>query len=249
MAGARMKRLLVATLLAFASTQALAASDCILDNCADQTPSRAAPDAPASRRWPGPRRGGAPSGDFDFYVLALSWSPAFCATGGSERSPAQCAPGANPGFVTHGLWPQYQSGYPSRCGGDGFLPYSVLSSLGDLYPDQGLARHEWRQHGLCSGKSPSGYFADVRAARDAIAIPQAFKGPREDRQVSPLDVQRAFIDANPRLRPGMMAVVCRRGTFQEARFCLSRDLRAFVACPEVVRQGCRSQSIVMPAAQ
>ncbi|MDI9846853.1 ribonuclease T2 [Rhodoblastus sp. 17X3] len=251
-----MKSLLVAALLACTATQALAASDCILDNCADQRPSPGepsvapAPDAPAPRQWPGPRRGGgAPSGDFDFYVLALSWSPAFCATGGSQRSSAQCAPGANPGFVTHGLWPQYQNGYPSRCGGDGFLPFSVLSGLGDLYPDQGLARHEWRQHGLCSGKSPSGYFADVRAARDGVAIPQAFKGPQEDREVSPLDIQRAFIDANPRLRPGMMAVVCRRGTFQEARFCLSRDLRAFVACPEVVRQGCRSQSIVMPAAQ
>jgi ribonuclease T2 len=244
-------------------TSSRAADDCILDNCADRTPptpSRAEPDqsAPAppagapSWRWPWRRPtsgGGAPSANFDFYVLALSWSPGFCATGGAGRSPAQCAPGANPGFVTHGLWPQYQNGYPSRCGGDGSLPYSVLSTLGDLYPDRGLARHEWRQHGLCSGKSPSGYFADVRAARDAVVIPQALKAPGQDLQLAPLDIQRAFMDSNPRLRSGMMTVVCRRGILQEARFCLSRDLRDFVACPEVARQGCRSQSIVAPAAR
>jgi ribonuclease T2 len=251
-----MKRLLVAIMLALASGPALAADDCILDNCADKRPPAAGqptsaptPDSQQSRQWFGPRRGaGAPSGDFDFYVLALSWSPSFCATG-AGRSPAQCAPGANPGFVTHGLWPQYQSGYPSRCGGNPYLPYSALSGLGDLYPDPGLARHEWRQHGLCSGKSPSGYFADVRAARDALAIPAALKAPDGDRRLSPLDIQRAFIDANPRLRSGMMAVVCRRGVFQEARFCLSRDLRDFVSCPEVARQGCFSQSIVVPAAR
>jgi ribonuclease T2 len=260
-----MKRLLGAALLVLAALPALsarAAGDCILDNCADQRPAEgagsapAAAPSPASRSWFGPSRswfaprggGGAPSANFDFYVLALSWSPSFCATG-AGRSPAQCAPGANPGFVTHGLWPQYQSGYPSQCAGNPYLPYSALSGLGDLYPDSGLARHEWRQHGLCSGKSPSGYFADVRTARDAVAVPAALKAPPEDRRFSPLDIQRAFIDANPRLRPGMMAVVCRRGVFQEARFCLSRDLRDFVACPEVARQGCYSQSIVVPASQ
>jgi ribonuclease T2 len=179
--------------------------------------------------------------------LALSWSPSFCAGGGATRSRAQCASGENPGFVVHGLWPQYAYGYPSRCPGNGFLPFSVLSDLNGLYPDEGLARHEWRQHGLCSGKPPSGYFADVRAARDAVAIPPAFKAPRDDKNVAALDVQRAFLDANPRLRPGMMAVTCRRGVLQEARICFSRDLRDFVACPQVARQGCSSPDLFVPA--
>jgi ribonuclease T2 len=214
-----------------------AASDCVLDRCADE------------RQAPGAKTAGvsASSGRFDFYVLALSWSPGYCATGGDTRSRGQCAPGANPGFVVHGLWPQYAFGYPSNCPGDGFLPFSVLSNLGGLYPDQGLARHEWRQHGQCSGKPPSAYFSDVRAARDAVVIPPAFKAPREDQTLSPLDVQRAFIAANPRLRPGMMAVTCKRGMLQEARLCFSRDLRDFVACPQVARASCRSQSLVVPA--
>ncbi len=255
-----MKRLFVAALLVLAAVPALAAGDCILDNCADQRPlpdAPATPDAPAApsapaqparNSWFAPRRGGAaPSGDFDFYVLSLSWSPSFCADGGAERSRNQCAPGANPGFVVHGLWPQYANGYPSQCAGNPFLPYSVLAGLDGLYPDQGLARHEWRQHGVCSGKPPSGYFADVRAARDAVALPAALKAPDQDQTLAPLDVQRAFIEANPRLRPGMMAVTCRHGALQEARICFSKDLRDFVACPQVARQGCFSQSIVVPA--
>jgi ribonuclease T2 len=254
-----MKFLWAALFLAISAGPALAASDCVLDHCADRLP---APESSASKSSHGAsssydspqsgvpyarRGGGASNGRFDFYVLALSWSPSFCAGGGATRSRAQCASGENPGFVVHGLWPQYAYGYPSRCPGDGFLPFSVLSGLNGLYPDEGLARHEWRQHGLCSGKPPSGYFADVRAARDAVAIPPALKAPRDDKTLSPLDVQRAFLDANPRLRPGMMAVTCRRGVLQEARICLSRDLRDFVACPQVARQSCSSQDLFVPA--
>jgi ribonuclease T2 len=239
---------------------AFAAGDCILDNCADrqkpQPAPQAAPDSPAPndqpparKPWFNTRGGAAPSGNFDFYVLSLSWSPSFCAGGGASRSGAQCAPGANPGFVVHGLWPQFSSGYPSQCGGDGYVPYPVLNSLRGLYPDLGLAKHEWRTHGVCSGKNAAGYFDDVRAARDGLAIPPALKAPGQDQTVAPLEIQRAFIAANPRLRPGMMAVTCRGGRFQEARFCLSKDLRDFVDCPQVVREGCFSQSMIVPAAQ
>ncbi len=227
------------------------ADDCLLDRCADRQP--ASPSAPTGRFGPGgragsePWRSGAASGDFDFYVLSLSWSPSFCATIGARRGSAQCAPGANPGFVVHGLWPQNADGYPGQCPGNPYLPYSVLSRLGDLYPDPGLARHEWRQHGLCSGKSPSGYFADVRAARDSVAVPPPLNAPQADQRLAPQNIQRAFMAANPRLRAGMMAVTCRRGLFLEARFCLSKDLRDFVSCPEVAREGCRDMSVVVPA--
>ena len=230
-----MKVLAVAAAI-LAATPVWAASDCILDNCADRRPAASAP-----------RESPAATGTFDYYVLALSWSPSFCANGGARKSRFQCAPGAHPGFVVHGLWPQFSRGYTPPCNRDDFLPYAVVTSLRDLYPDDGLARHEWRAHGACSGKSPSGYFADVRAARDAVAIPPQFVAPRENLTLSPLDVQRAFIAANPRLRPGMMAVTCLRGTLQEARICLSKDLRDFVACPEVARRGCFSQTIVAPA--
>ena len=159
------------------------AEDCVLDHCADRQPLPQAQQAPGGGSGAGDRfgpeawRGGPAKGDFDFYVLALSWSPSFCETTGARRGSAQCAPGAHPGFVVHGLWPQNDDGYPSQCPGDPSLPYSVLSRLSDLYADSGLARHEWRQHGLCSAKTPAGYFADVRAARNSVVVPPASRRP------------------------------------------------------------------------
>ena len=52
------------------------------------------------------------TGDFDFYVMALSWSPDYCASNGSN-DPQQCSIGKKLDFVLHGLWPQYESGCAS----------------------------------------------------------------------------------------------------------------------------------------
>jgi ribonuclease T2 len=225
---------------------------CILDRCADkkQLPRDTTADQPqdpdADFGRPRPRGASVP-GDFDFYVLSLSWSPGFCETGGAAKARNQCESGANLGFVVHGLWPQYQRGFPSDCGPAGRSPSRIaLQSVQGLYPDEGLARYEWRRHGTCSGKSPSDYFADVRRARDAVIIPPPFTGARDVQTWTPIDVQRAFIAANPRLRPGMMAVECVQGVLQEVRICFSKDLREFVACPEVSRQFCRLGSISVP---
>ena len=49
-------------------------------------------------------------GKFDYYVLALSWSPEFCH---SHPANAQCS--GHFGFVVHGLWPQFVDGYPEHC--------------------------------------------------------------------------------------------------------------------------------------
>src|SRR6266404_463106 len=62
------------------------------------------------------RRQNAP-GEFDFYVLSLSWSPSFCEQAserGGGRSQIQC--GGRPySFVVHGLWPQYERGFADYC--------------------------------------------------------------------------------------------------------------------------------------
>ena len=186
-------------------------------------------------------------GDFDFYVLALSWSASFCESGGAQKGRRQCAPGAAHGFVLHGLWPQYERGHPSDCAADRPLSRAVIDAHPGLFPDEGLARYQWRKHGTCSGKGPSAYFADVRRARDMVRVPEQFAAPRQEARLAPIDVLRAFQDANPRLRPGMAAVGCQRGLLQEVRVCLSRDLRDFRPCPEVVRLSCRARDIRVPA--
>lgn len=183
-------------------------------------------------------RGGTP-GVFDFYVLALSWSPAFCAGPGGQRASAQCDSGRKLGFVVHGLWPQYEHGFPSECGGGRNAPRYVIDQTGDLYPDPGLARHEWRTHGTCSGLSPAAYFAAVARARALVTIPDPLVDLGGPGQTTPQNLERAFTAVNPGLRPDMMAVSCNRNALQEVRVCLDRDLRGFRTCPEVDRNACR----------
>lgn len=217
---------------------------CVLDRCLDAPGGPATPAAP-----PFVRRGAVAPGAFDFYVLALSWSPGFCDTGGDAKSPDQCAAGRNLGFVVHGLWPQNMRGFPSNCdGGSRFPSRAVIESVGDLYPDPGLARHEWRTHGTCTGLSPADYFSAVRQARGTITIPQTLRQPGDPQILAPLDITRAFVAANQGLRADMLAVTCRQGELQEVRLCLSKDLRSFQTCPEVSRDSCRTPSIsVLPA--
>jgi ribonuclease T2 len=213
--------------------------DCILDNCADEKPLAQSTASGTNSAAPA----GAQAGDFDFYVLALSWSPGFCDTGGAARAHAQCASGAHLGFVVHGLWPQYQQGFPSDCNGVRSPSRLALETVEGLYPDEGLARFEWRKHGTCSGKSPTDYFADVRKARAAINVPPPFRDAHNRQNWTPIDIQRAFVAANPRLRPGMLAVVCYNDELEEVRICMSKDLHNFIPCPEVSRHFCYTQQI------
>jgi len=224
--------LVIALWAAPAPLRAQPASDCVLDRCED----KGAPGRAFRRPTPG--------GDFDFYVLALSWSPGFCATGGAEKAREQCQGGRGLGFVVHGLWPQYERGYPSDCDAAGRPVSSVaLESARGLFPSDGLARYEWRKHGSCTGRSPQEYFADVRTARELVRTPPEFEQLRREEEVAPAEILRAFGRANPRLRAGMAAVGCAKGYLQEVRVCLTKDLREFRPCPEVVRNSCRAQAI------
>lgn len=194
------------------------------------------------------QRGGAP-GDFDFYVLALSWSPGFCELDGDRtRNREQCAGGNGLRFVVHGLWPQYERGFPSDCGPSGRSPSRMaMTEAEGVYPTEGLARYEWRKHGTCSGSSPADYFRDARRARDKVVVPPALAKADSDQSWTVLDLERAFVAANPGLRTDMMSVSCKRGVLQEVRICLSKDLRDFRTCQEVDRSGCRARELTVVA--
>ncbi len=247
-------------------------SGCILDHCEDRlppgAPGRPAPppaqppsppiqpsdDGGAVPAPPPATQGGlfrgpsAATGNFDFYVLSLSWSASFCADGGADKSPDQCDIGSHLTFVVHGLWPQFEHGFPADCDPNARPPTrAALDATHGVYPDEGLARYEFRKHGTCTGKAAGDYFNDVRFARDAVKIPPDFGQISQDVLVAPPDVIRAFQIANPRLRAGMMAVGCQDGLLQEVRVCFTKDLRDFRACPEVARGTCRSPEIRIPA--
>jgi ribonuclease T2 len=184
-------------------------------------------------------------GRFDFYVLSLSWSPSYCESA-RRADPAQCERGRPFAFVVHGLWPQYERGFPQFCQREApWIAEPLLRSMLELMPGRQLIIHEWRKHGTCSGLSADDYFALVRRARERLVIPESFRRLDDYRTVSPNEIETAFIAANPGLAPDMIAVDCGRRYLREVRVCMGKDL-AFRSCPEVDRRSCRQPRVVMP---
>src|SRR5262245_24189267 len=186
-------------------------------------------------------------GRFDFYVLALSWSPSFCEAASERGTPPQQQCGARPhSFVVHGLWPQYEKGFPEYCQRDApFVKDAVISSMLDLMPARALVIHEWKTHGTCSGLGPGAYFETVRKARAVVKIPQEYLDVRNLLTVTHGEVEQAFIKANPGLTGKAMAVTCDTRRLREVRICLGKDFQ-FRNCPEIDRRACRREKLVMP---
>ena len=188
------------------------------------------------------------AGQFDFYVLALSWSPSFCqesAERGREQR-EQCGSARPYSFVVHGLWPQYERGFPRDCQVPApRLNREIMNSMLDLMPAPRLVYHEWDKHGTCSGLSGQAYFDLVRKARGAVKIPDAYTAPNSALTVSPDEVEEAFVKANPGLSRKAIAVTCGGTRLSEVRICMSKDLR-FRDCPDVDRRACTRDKLQMP---
>ena len=196
-------------------------------------------------------------GKFDFYLLALSWSPSFCEQAGERQgaqqqggqqqgAQLQCAAERPYSFVVHGLWPQYEKGFPEFCQNPApRLDRNIVSSMLDLMPAPRLIFREWDKHGVCSGLPARGYFETVRKARAAVKIPAEFLEPKTALNVTPDEVEEAFVKANPGMNRAGIAVTCGSTRLNEVRICLSRDLK-FRDCAEVDRRACRRDKLVMP---
>lgn len=185
------------------------------------------------------------AGRFDYYILSLGWSPGWCATTGDARGDDQCDPRHDYGFTLHGLWPQYELGWPSYC------PSVVreatraeTAAIADITGSSGLAWHEWKKHGRCSGLAAADYFALARQAYDAVAIPGVFSGLQHDIRLPARVVEDAFIEANPGIERNMITVTCDAGRIAEVRLCLTPDLRPR-ACGEDAARDCRMQDALM----
>jgi ribonuclease T2 len=189
-------------------------------------------------------------GQFDFYVLSLSWSPSFC-DAATERSAERAARDPQCGerafsFVVHGLWPQYESGFPEFCQNPApRLDRNIVSSMLDMMPSPRLIFREWDRHGTCSGQPAHGYFETVRKARAMVKIPPDYLDLAEPKTVSPNDVEDAFVAANPGLTRAAIAIGCDSKRLNEVRICLSKDLK-FRDCAEVDRRACRRDQVTMP---
>ncbi len=186
-----------------------------------------------------PRRGRpeeqAAPGQFDFYLLNLSWSPEFCATHGDSP---EC--GRNLGFVVHGLWPQDTSGdYPQHCS-DAPGPSNPQADT-DIMPTASLVEHEWETHGTCSGLGANDYFAAIHKAYAAVKIPSEYWLWAGMPMASLLTTcWRALRAANPGYPAGSFALSCGNNRLTAVEICLSKDLRP-EACQGV--RSCRANVV------
>jgi len=189
-------------------------------------------------------------GKFDYYVLALSWSPSFCAASQErdpERAPDQQCSGRPFAFVVHGLWPQYEHGFPSYCQVPApRLDRGTVGAALDMMPSPHLVFHEWDRHGTCTGLSPHAFFETVRKARAAVKIPDAYVALDKPITVTPAEVADAFLKANPALKADDIAVACDRKRLTEVRVCMTKAF-GFRACPEVTQRACRLDKVLMPS--
>ena len=189
-------------------------------------------------------------GRFDYYALALSWSPTYCLSDAGRNDRRQCGAARRYSFVVHGLWPQYRRGWPKNCrGAKRYVPDRVIQSVLDIMPSKRLVIHEWRKHGTCSGLTPEGYYNTTRDLFSRIKIPARYITPTRPVITSPRQLVRDFIKTNPWLTAKMLSVQCGnrrdRANLRELRVCFSRDLRPRPCGVNEQRQ-CRAKQLVMP---
>lgn len=172
---------------------------------------------------------------FDFYVMSLSWSPQFCAIRPEDR---QC--GRDYGLVLHGLWPQFQKGYPQTCSHKR-ISKELVRSFNGLYPNERLAFHEWAKHGTCSGLEPRDYLELSQTLKEAFISPPALQNLTQPLRVSADDLRKHIVDSNPTLNNEALAFACADGGrfLQEIYVCYNQRGTAAIACSSEIQRRSR----------
>ncbi|WP_372837763.1 ribonuclease T [Phaeovulum sp.] len=187
------------------------------------------------------------AGDFDYYVMSLSWSPNWCAMTGDARADPQCDTRHDFSFTLHGLWPQYESGWPSWCHTSERDPTrSETAAMADIMGGSGLAWYEWQKHGRCTGLSAQQFFAASRQAYESIVIPKVFQNLDRDVRLPASVVEDAFLEVNGALQQDMITITCKQGMIQEVRICLTKEL-ALRPCAADTLRDCQLPNAYMGA--
>jgi ribonuclease T2 len=183
-------------------------------------------------------------GVFDYYVLSLSWSPQHCAGPSGGRDTQQCADGKQFGFVVHGLWPQYERGYPDNCGEGSRMDPAITRRLLPLMPSDRLIQHEWEKHGVCSGLTQVEYFKKIEKAFGSLKMPADFKAPIKQVYINPNVIRQKFVASNSGLSEKSVKVLCGGRYLSEVFICMTKDLKPR-PCSASVRDTCRMDEIIM----
>jgi ribonuclease T2 len=187
------------------------------------------------------------TGNFDFYLMSLSWSPGFCATPAGQNDPGQCAPGRKFSFVLHGLWPQYeQQGWPEDCSTEQMDP-ALVNQMLPMMPSPKLIQHEWQKHGTCSGLTSKEYFDEAGEAFHKFNVPAVYQNLSTPLNVNPAEIRSQLAAANPNIGEQAIVVQCAGGGryLSEVHVCLTKDLAGRRCNRETQAAACRSDSVLM----
>ena len=194
----------------------------------------------------GPAQADGKAEQFDYYVLSLGWSATWCELTGDGQGDPQCDAGKGLTFTLHGLWPQYESGWPDYChSGVPDASRAQTAAMADIMGGAGLAWHEWKKHGRCSGLSAEAYFREARKAYEAVTIPPVFANVTKSLTLPASVVQDAFVEANPGLAADGLTVTCEAGRIDEVRICLTKALIPRPCGADVARD-CRLTDAGLP---
>lgn len=156
------------------------------------------------------------AGQFDYYLLVLSWSPEFCH---SKPGNAQCK--EHRGFVLHGFWPQYNNGsYPVGCTTTRPAP-TDLSKIKQIMPPE-IVAHEWQKHGTCSGLSGDAYFRLAESVFASVKIPADLIAPTRTATFRPSALKKDFEGTNPALADQDIAIQLHQGYLNAVELCFSK---------------------------
>lgn len=185
------------------------------------------------------------AGRFDYYVLALSWTPNWCADEGDARQDERCRPGARRGWALHGLWPQHERGWPQYCRTPHRDPTRAeTAAMGRFMGSPGLAWHQWNKHGRCSGLAAQDYFLTSARALGKVRLPELFGKLDKAVKLPAQVVEQAFLEANPALTREMVTVTCKDRAIHEVRVCLTRGLQPRRCGADAIRD-CTLRDAVM----
>ena len=158
----------------------------------------------------------------------------------------QCGTARPYSFVVHGLWPQYERGFPRDCQVPApRLNREIMSSMLDLMPAPRLVYHQWDKHGTCCGLDAQAYFDLVRKARSAVKIPDSLRGAQGADHGRPRRGRGGVRQGQSRPVAQRHRGDLRQHAAGEVRICMSKDLK-FRDCAEIDRRACRRDKLIMP---
>lgn len=225
-----------------------------------------------SRLWVGIQCGetdtaASPSTSRAAYVLALSWEPAFCG-GHSDKPECQGAASRSSArsLSLHGLWPQPRG--RAYCNVGSALVQTDKTHAWDRLPEpeigvatrqrlaavmpgveSGLQRHEWIEHGTCSGMMADAYFSRAVTLAEQVnasSVPAAFAG-NIGRPLSADAIRAAFDQAFGPGAGARVTVLCQGGGNERRVTELDIALAGDVAGPAQVADLIRAAAPVPPS--